>query len=178
MGDSLLPADVSTSTKADPNENTTHVNIPPGTWYAFNSTTALTGPTPDLTYKDVPLATIVLFVRAGGILTLQRAVVQHTGAMGGDLTLQVYGGRDGSFTLTEDDGASLDYQHVGDGALRRTVFVWHDASKTLTWSVTGGFAGGPNTYTRAFPVLFVAGAAGPQAAPTQALGVAGSVTFA
>ena len=41
VGDSLLPADVSTSNGQDPNENTTHVNIPSGTWYSFNTTKAI-----------------------------------------------------------------------------------------------------------------------------------------
>lgn len=44
FSDVLLPADVSTSNGPDPNENTTHVNIPSGTWYAYNSTATLVGP--------------------------------------------------------------------------------------------------------------------------------------
>jgi alpha-glucosidase len=71
VGDSLLPADVSTSHSPDPNVNTTVCNVPPGTWYAFNETAAVAGPITGLTYTNVPLDKLVLFVRAGAILTLQ-----------------------------------------------------------------------------------------------------------
>ena len=176
VGDSLLPADVSTANNPDPNENVTHVNIPPGTWYAFNSTAALAGPLPGVTYKDVPLEKIVLFVREGAILTLNRAVVQYSDLLGGALDVHVYAGRDGAFTLTEDDGATLDYQQAGSAAVRRTAFLWTDATRTLSWTVTGGFSG-PRVYTQAFPVLFTPNATSPVYAAPAALGTAGSVTF-
>ena len=72
VGSYLLPADVCTShQKDDPGSNISNVNIPPGLWYAFNSTSTLLGPQLSVVYKDVPLGEIVLFVRAGAILTLQ-----------------------------------------------------------------------------------------------------------
>jgi alpha-glucosidase len=177
FSDVLLPADVSTANKADPNENVTHVNFPPGIWYDFNSTASVVGPQVGVTHTDVPLSTIELYVRAGAILTLNRDVVQYTGAQGGDLDLHVYAGRDGAFTLVEDDGSSLAYQADYDAATRRTAFVWTDATRTLSWTVQGGFAGGSGLYTTAWPVLFATGAGSPVPAPSAALGVAGSVVF-
>ena len=43
FGDSLVPAAVSTALGYDPNENTTVAVLPPGTYYAFNSTAAVPG---------------------------------------------------------------------------------------------------------------------------------------
>jgi hypothetical protein len=177
FGDALLPADVSTSNGPDPDENTTHVNIPPGIWFAFNSTATVAGPITDLTYTDVPLTTLVLFVRAGAVLALNRDVVQFSDAIGGALELHVYGGRDGSFELVEDDGDTLTYQADPDAATRRTSFAWSDATRTLSWTVAGAFGAGANLYTTAYPVLFTSNASAPVFAAPQALGKAGSVSF-
>lgn len=177
FSDVLLPADVSTSNGQDPNENTTHVNIPPGLWYTFNSTQAMTGPQVGLTYTHVPLTQLMLFVRAGAILCLNKAVVQYTDALGGDLVIQVYRGRDGAFTLVEDDGASLDYQQDAVASTRRTYFVWKDASKNLSWNIAGGYLSGPNLYTTLWPVLFDSATSAPQYLAPVALTMQGNVSF-
>jgi alpha-glucosidase (family GH31 glycosyl hydrolase) len=178
MGDSLLPADVSTSNGPDPNENVTHVNIPPGVWYRYNDTYAITGPVLDLTYDNVALDELVLFVAAGSVLTLNRDVVQHTGQLGGALEVHVYAGADGSFTLFEDDGATEAYIDSPATAVRSTVFTWDDAGKTLSWSSTGSFMG-PNSYTTLDPVyLFAANASGPVVkGPVSFTGSTGTVQF-
>lgn len=177
FSDVLLPADVSTSNGPDPDENTTHVNIPSGTWFAFNSTATLVGPILDLTYTDVPLDRLVLFVRAGAVLALNRDVIQFSDAVGGVLELHVYAGRDGAFELVEDDGETLAYATDYEAATRRTSFVWKDATRTLSWTVAGGFNEGRNLFFSAAPVLFVSNASAPVFAAVQPLGVAGSVTF-
>jgi alpha-glucosidase len=177
MGDTILPADVSTSNSPDPNENVTHVNIPPGLWYAFNDTLALEGPILDLTYEDVPLDKIVVFIAAGAILTLNRDVVQHTGELGGALEVHVYAGADGAFTLVEDDGATTQYIDSPATATRSTAFAWDDAAKTLSWTVSGTFSG-PNSYVTLDPVLlFVANATAPVAKGPVVIGASGTVQF-
>ena len=45
------------------------------------------------------------------------------------ITLFVYAGSDGSFTLCEDDGVSHDYER---GAFATIPLRWHDASRMLT----------------------------------------------
>lgn len=154
VSSTLLPADVSTSNGPDPNENTTHVNIPPGVWYAYNSTATLTGPITDLTYTDVPLDQLVLFVRAGAILTLQRDIVQYTDAIGGVLRVQVYAGADGAFDMVEDDGASVAYLSNPTSTTKTTTWTWDDASNLLSWSSVGSYSG-PNSYTSVEAMLFV-----------------------
>jgi alpha-glucosidase (family GH31 glycosyl hydrolase) len=179
VSDVLLPADVSTSNGNDPNENTTHVNIPPGTWYTFNSTQTIVGPQAGLTYTNVALSELMLFVRSGAILCLNKAVVQYTDALGGDLVVQVYAGRDGSFTLVEDDGTSLEYQLDDSAATRRTAFTWNNAARTLSWTVSEGYITGPNLYNTVWPVLMDGSqpGAGPEYHAPVALAPSGSVSF-
>ena len=109
------------------------IYLPNGTWYRFNSTATVTGPT---TLKGTAsLSEVPVFSPPGAIIPLAD-VVQHTGALpGGPLTVQVYGGADGKFELVEDDGESTAYKS-SDGT-RRTAFVWDDAAATLSWSVSG-----------------------------------------
>ena len=175
FGDSLLPSVVSTANNPDPNENVSTSVLPPGTWYHFNSTDALPG-LQTITYSDLPLASVVLFVRAGAILTLQRDVIQHAAAMGGVLELHVYAGRDGAFVLTEDDGATTAYVTSPAAATRTTAFAWADATRTLSWAVTGAYSGA-QTFSSAEPVLFTPNASAPLKHAPITLGSSGSISF-
>jgi alpha-glucosidase (family GH31 glycosyl hydrolase) len=175
VGDTLLPSVVSTSNGPDPNENVSTSVLPPGLWYRFNSTEALPG-LQTVTYADLPLSTAVLFVRAGAILALQRDVIQHAGEVGGVLELHVYAGRDGAFTLTEDDGATTAYATAPAAATRATAFAWSDATRTLSWKVAGAYVGA-QSFTSAEPVLFTANASAPVKHAPVALGASGSISF-
>ena len=94
------------------------------------------------------------------------------------LLWQVYAGRDGAFTLVEDDGATLDYAGSGaSSATRRTAWGWDDASQLLTWNVTGSFSAGSNLFTSATVTLFVANASSPVVKGPVTLGVSGSLQF-
>lgn len=89
VGDSLIPADVCTSHKADGTENQTSAQLPPGIWYELNSTTTLKGGRL-VQRNNVPLAEFPVYVRPGAILTLQHSVVQYSDAIGGVLQVQVW----------------------------------------------------------------------------------------
>ena len=89
----------------------------------------------------------------------------------------MYAGRDGAFTLVEDDGATLDYAGGDAAATRRTAWAWDDAGRTLTWTVSGGFAAGPNLFTTASVTLFVANATAPVTKGPVVIGVGGSLQF-
>lgn len=91
--------------------------------------------------------------------------------------LQVYAGRDGAFTLVEDDGATLDYASGDPAATRRTAWAWDDAGRTLSWNVSGGFTTGPNLFTSASVTLFVSNASAPVTKGPVTLGVSGSLQF-
>jgi alpha-glucosidase len=99
-------------------------------WFEFDSVDAHAGgATMDVT---VPLDASPVYVRSGTVVPLG-PVVQHTGELPGDGTLevQVYAGADGSFTFVEDDGDSYDYER---GHVRSSDFTWTDASRTFSWS--------------------------------------------
>jgi alpha-glucosidase (family GH31 glycosyl hydrolase) len=174
-GATLIPSEVSVARYPDANENTTEVFLPAGAdWFEFNSTAALRGGQ-TLRHEDVPLDVFRIYVRAGALVALQGgpAAIQHTGELGGELALHVYAGADAAFTLYEDDGESLVYD-----AARATAFVWKDAARTLTWTVSAnGFAGGPNDFTTMTALLFAANASAPVARGGLALGAAGRVVF-
>jgi alpha-glucosidase len=112
------------------------VYLPAGTWYAFDMNCALQGnQTLNVT---AALDEIPVYVKAGTILPLG-SVIQHTGEQpGGPLELQIYPGKDATFTLVEDDGETTGYLR---GQTRRTTFKWNDASGRLSWKTEGDYAG-------------------------------------
>ena len=175
-GGTLLPTDVSVAREGPaPGENTTTVFLPPGVgWFPFNATARLAGGQ-RVTRANVPLREFVFYVREASILALQggAAPIQHTGMLGGELALHVYGGGDANFTLFEDDGESANY-----GVARATTFAWSQASRTLAWTVaSNGFAGGVNDFVVMRALLFEAGAGAPVEKGGLPLLAPGSVAF-
>jgi alpha-glucosidase len=175
-GGTLLPTDVSVAREGPaPGENTTTVFLPPGVgWFPFNST-ARAGGGQRVTRNNVPLNEYVFYAREASLLALQggAAAIQHTGQLGGELALHVYGGGDAAFTLFEDDGESLAY-----GEARATTFKWSQAARTLSWTVAAnGFAGGANDFTTLRAFLFEDGAGAPVVKGGLPLLAPGSVAF-
>jgi alpha-D-xyloside xylohydrolase len=79
--------------------------------------------------SPAPFDAIPLHVRAGSIIPFGPEL-QYTDEKPADpITLIVYAGSDGAFTLYEDDGVSHDYAR---GAWATIPLHWHDASRTLT----------------------------------------------
>ena len=172
-GGTLLPTDVSVARRKSADENTTTVWLPEGTgWYPFNSTVMEAGGQ-QITRTQVALADYVFYVKQGSLLALQggTALIQHTGEIGGELSLHIYGGADATFTLYEDNGESTDY-----ATARATIFTWTESSKTLVWTVDKGVTGGLNEFTLLKASLFENGSS-PQSKGGNKLGVAGSVSF-
>ena len=80
---------------------------------------------------DAPAAydSLPLFIRAGSIIPFGPEL-QYTGEKPADpITLYVYTGAKGAFTLYEDDGLTYSYEK---GAFARIPMNWDDTSKTLT----------------------------------------------
>jgi alpha-D-xyloside xylohydrolase len=76
-----------------------------------------------------PYDALPVFVRAGSIIPFGPEL-QYTGEKPADpITLRVYAGADGAFSLYEDDGLTYAYEK---GAFARIPFHWDDAAKTLT----------------------------------------------
>jgi alpha-D-xyloside xylohydrolase len=95
-------------------------------WYNLWTGQQTTASTVD---ADAPYDSIPVFVRAGSILPLGPAQ-QYIGEKSADtLTLHVFEGADGMFTLYEDDGLTFDYEK---GAFTEIPIAWNQSTKTLT----------------------------------------------
>lgn len=124
------------------------VYLPAGHWYEFGSNRLLKGK------RAIAVAAgldeIPVYVRAGSLLPLG-PVLQHTCQLpGGPLELEIYPGKDATFTLFEDDGITTDYLK---GRVRRTTFTWQDKARRLSWQREGPYAG-PDVFQNLHVVLF------------------------
>jgi alpha-D-xyloside xylohydrolase len=68
-------------------------------------------------------------VRAGAIVPVGPPLAYTDEKPADPITLWVYAGADGAFSLYEDDGISTRYEH---GEHARVPLVWHDTTHTLT----------------------------------------------
>ncbi|HEY1788414.1 MAG TPA: TIM-barrel domain-containing protein [Verrucomicrobiae bacterium] len=143
------------------------VYLPAGKWYPFESNVpADGGQTADVT---AGLSDIPIYIRAGTILPLG-PVIEHTSQMpGGPLELEIYPGKDATFTLAEDDGLTTNYL---DGQTLRIAFKWNDATGQLTWTSMGNYTG-KDIYQRLHVAVF--DPAGKKQAES-AMGTSGSLT--
>ena len=125
-----------------------------------------------------------MYVREGAVLTLNKEKVQWSEAQGDKLEVHVYGGADGTFTMFEDDGSTLDYRSPTKkaDAVRKTTFTWNDTTKTLSWSSNRGpvsaTGAGAIKYTSLEVVLFEAQASASTRSASYTIGNSGSVKMA
>jgi alpha-D-xyloside xylohydrolase len=125
------------------------VYLPKAEWYDFWTGAATAGGrTVD---AAAPYDAIPLFVRAGSIVPFGPEL-QYTWEKPADpMTVYVYTGADGAFTLYEDDGVSNAYER---GQFTRIPFSWNEKAKALTIGTReGGFPGALSE--RTFHVVFV-----------------------
>jgi alpha-glucosidase/alpha-D-xyloside xylohydrolase len=109
---------------------TRRLYLPEGTWYDW--WTGKTARGKQWVERQVDLATMPLYVRAGAIVPLD-PVRQYTAQpMTEPTTLRVYPGANGSFTLYDDDGQSLGYRDGSDATTVWLRFRWDDAARRLT----------------------------------------------
>jgi len=110
-----------------PGATSRDVYLPPGDWYDWWTSARMNGGR--TITRDVDLATMPIFVRAGAIVPVD-PVRQYTGeAVAAPTTLRIYRGADGQFVLYDDDGISQDYLE------RRgtwTRIAWNDRESRLT----------------------------------------------
>jgi alpha-glucosidase/alpha-D-xyloside xylohydrolase len=102
------------------------VYLPAGAWYDWWTNERRVGG--QWVTREVDLATMPLYVRAGAIIPVDpvRQYVDET--TDEPTTLRVYAGADGEFTLYEDDGATLDYLR---GEATWTRITWNDEGRRL-----------------------------------------------
>lgn len=90
-----------------------------------------------------------MFVRAGAIIPAGPDVQSTEENVAGPLTLHVFAGADGRFTLYEDEGSDMGYAR---GQFARVGMAWDDKARTLTLAPReGSFPG--MAETRAVSVI-------------------------
>jgi alpha-D-xyloside xylohydrolase len=110
-------------------ERTREVYLPntgtsPTPWYnLWTGTTATSG------LADAPYDTIPVYVRAGSILPLGDDVQYIGEKPAATITLHIFEGANGTFTLYEDNGLTFDYEH---GAFTEIPITWTQATRILT----------------------------------------------
>jgi len=99
---------------------------------------------------DAPYSRIPLYAPEGAIIPMGE-VIQHTNQLQSDITLFVYTGKDGAFTLYEDEHTNYNYEK---GAFANVGVRYNEKDKTLTIAeVKGQYNGMPNEVN--FRIIFV-----------------------
>lgn len=104
------------------------VYFPAGeTWYDFYTGKAIKG---GQTLKvDAPYETVPLFVRGGSIVPAGGDIQYAAQKSDDPVTIVVYGGRDGDFTIYEDEGTNYNYEK---GAFSKIRLEYNDKTNELT----------------------------------------------
>jgi alpha-D-xyloside xylohydrolase len=106
-------------------------------WYDFNTGTRYKGGqnvSIKTTFDQTPM-----FIKAGGILPLAPEMQYVTEKDWSNLEIRVYPGKNGEFTLYEDEGDNYNYEN---GKYTEIQFTWNDAAKILTINdIKGSFDG-------------------------------------
>jgi alpha-glucosidase/alpha-D-xyloside xylohydrolase len=106
---------------------TRDVYLPAGKWYDWWTGKLETGG--HTVQRAVDLATMPIYVRAGAIVPFD-PIRQYTGQKVDEpMTLKIYRGANGKYTLYDDDGISLDYLKGSSVEIR---IQWDDVAKRLT----------------------------------------------
>jgi alpha-D-xyloside xylohydrolase len=131
-------------------ERSRSVHLPgKGGWYDFSDGTAHPGG--QSIDAAAPYDWIPIYARAGSIIPFGPEI-QYTGEKPADpITLYVYSGADGAFTLYEDDGLTYGYER---GAFSTIPLRWSEATHTLSIGTrSGSFPG--MLAERSFDVVLV-----------------------
>jgi len=117
------------------------VYLPAGGWINFWTEESCCGPR--FLRVQADLDTIPLFIRQGAMIPMGPVMQYSSERLLDPLTLEMYRGCDGTFTLYEDDGETSAHQN---GAFAETHFAMTDTSEGLICRLgerRGGFAGRP-----------------------------------
>ena len=112
---------------------TRELYLPRGTWYDFWTNEKIAGGR--VINRKVDLATMPLYVRSGAVIPFG-PVKQYTDEKVEEpITLVVYPGSDGEFTLYEDDGRTFDFRR---GEWQGTRLTWNDKLRQLSLAPAKG----------------------------------------
>jgi alpha-glucosidase (family GH31 glycosyl hydrolase) len=107
-GEYLLGADMLVAPVTTPGQvATTTVWFPPGKWVDWFTGATVTGPGTQI--LEVPDSRMPVFVKAGGIVPLQPATGHAQSAGSAPITLRVFDGASGTYSMYDDAGQGLGY---------------------------------------------------------------------
>lgn len=142
LGPDMLVAPVTTPGQVA----TTKVWFPPGKWTDWFTGATFTGPSAQT--LEVPANRMPVFVRAGGIVPLQPSGGHAETAASAPLTLRVFAGADGSYSMYDDAGTGLGYAGGQSTETPITdVNLGNDSSTVVIGPAHGSYPGAPATRT-------------------------------
>jgi alpha-D-xyloside xylohydrolase len=146
FGPAFLVAPVTTY-----NARTRSVYLPKadGGWYDFWTGKAATGG--QTVQAQAAFDSIPVYLRAGSIVPVGPELQYVAEKPADPITLYVYAGADGAFTLYEDQGLTFDYKQ---GAFAEIPIKWTDATRTLSLGARQGTFTGMLA-SRTFEVILV-----------------------
>ena len=109
------------------------VYLPEGVWHDFWTEERQTGGRE--ISRSVDLGTLPLYVRAGAVVPIGPVKQYVTEPVDSPVTLTIYPGSSGEFSLYEDDGVSLAYQRGEWSGIEGT---WNDARRRLALRAAAG----------------------------------------
>lgn len=118
-------------------------------WYDFESNQFIKGG--QTLVIDAPYERIPLFVREGSILPMGKEIQNTTQQQADNLTIRVYTGADGKFTIYEDEGTNYNYEK---GSYATIQLSYNENAKTLSiGKIEGAYEGMPKE--RKLNVIFI-----------------------
>lgn len=139
LGQDMLVAPVTTPGQVA----TTNVWFPPGTWTDWFTGATFQGPSTQT--LEVPDNRMPVFVKAGGIVPLQPATAQAENAGTSPLTLRVFDGGNSSYSMYDDAGTGLGYQHGQSTRTPITSSVAEDTTTVRIGAAEGSYPGAPRS---------------------------------
>lgn len=106
-------------------------------WYDFESNTYITGG--QSISVDAPYERIPLYVKAGSIIPMGNIIQSTEEPQSDNLILRVYSGKDGNFTIYEDENTNYNYEK---DAYATIDLKYNDQNKTLNIGATNGYYDG------------------------------------
>ena len=129
----LWGRDVLVSPVVEKGATSRRLYLPDGEWFDFWTESRIRGGRE--IDRPVDLATMPLHVRAGALLPFDPIKQYVDEPVEAPLSLTIYPGADGAFTLYEDDGRTFDYRR---GEWMGVEMRWQDATRRLTLQLARG----------------------------------------
>lgn len=118
-------------------------------WYDFESNKYISGG--QTLQISAPYERIPLFVREGSIVPMGRIIQNTKESQADNLTINVYTGANGEFTIYEDEGTNYNYEK---GSYATIKMSYDEASRTLSiGAINGGYNGMPKE--RKLTIVFI-----------------------